>query len=582
MINETRRDFLKSLGLSAAGVVLSGCQGLLHTAGPADVPNIILIMTDDQGYGDLGVHGNAKIKTPNLDHFAKESLEMTRFYVNPLCSPTRSSLMTGRYHLRTGVLHTSRGAAKMSGDEVTIAELLGRAGYQTGIFGKWHIGDNYPMRPQDQGFGEVLVHRSGGIGQPPDKDGTYFKPVLWHNGKRTVHDGYCTDVFFDGAIEFIEKNRRRPFFLYLPTNVPHGPHHVSEKYSGPFKAMGIDDKTASYYGMIANFDENFGRLTGRLDALGLRNNTMLIFMTDNGNSAGFYNAGLRGNKASVYEGGIRVPFFVRWPKRLRGGWGTDRIAANIDVLPTLLAAAGGAKPDGLTLDGTSLLPLWTEQVTPQDWPDRTLFVQHIKAMVQQPFQNAAAYNQRYKMIAYPETAKQSGFEPDHDRLELELYDIENDPGETKDLASAQPKVLAGLRRQYEQWFREMKNTRNFQPGLIYIGSEREKTAYLCRYQDASYPYGDSYPIGWPVKVVRSGTYRVTIVRPDHDGAGALAIRWQDKTTRHPLGLGEHSAKLKLAKGEGILEVWIELKGKGRIKTKDRSTNGDVIIESQQK
>ncbi|MCK5173809.1 MAG: arylsulfatase, partial [Planctomycetes bacterium] len=549
--------------------------------GQADAPNIILIMTDDQGYGDLGVHGNTKIKTPNLDRFAKESLEMTRFYVNPLCSPTRSSLMTGRYHLRTGVLHTSRGAAKMSGNEVTIAELLAQAGYQTGIFGKWHIGDNYPMRPQDQGFGEVLVHRSGGIGQPPDNDATYFKPVLWHNGKRTVHDGYCTDVFFDGAIRFIEKNRHCPFFIYLPTNVPHGPHHVSEKYSGPFKAMGLDDKTANYYGMIANFDENFGRLAGRLDAVGLRKNTMLIFMTDNGSSAGFYNAGLRGSKGSVYEGGIRVPFFVRWPKRLRSGWKTDRIAANIDILPTLLATAGGSKPDDLTLDGTDLLPLWTEQIKPQNWPDRTLFVQHIKAMIQQPFQNAAAYSQRYKMVAYPETAKQSSFDPDHDRLELELYDIEKDPSETKDLASIRPNVLADLRRQYERWFRQMKNTRNFQPGLIHIGSAQENPTYLCRYQDASYPYSDSYPIGWPVKVVRDGVYRFTIVRPDHDGAGALAVRWQDKTTRRPLEPGEHHAKLKLAKGQGILEVWIELNGKGRIKIKDRTTNGDIIVESQQ-
>ena len=344
--------------------------------------------------------------------------------------------------------------------------------------------------------------------------------------------------------------------------------------------MGLDEKTANYYGMIFNLDENFGRLTEKLDTLGLCRNTMLIFMTDNGNSAGFYNAGLRGHKGSVYEGGIRVPFFVRWPKRLRGGWKTDRIAANIDVLPTLLAAAGGSKPDGLELDGTNLLALWTEQVKPKNWPDRTLFVQHIKAMIQQPFQNAAAYNQRYKMVAYPETAQQSSFGPDHNHLELQLYDIEKDPGETKDLASVQPSVLADLRRQYERWFRQMKDTRNFQPGLIYVGSASENPTYLCRYQDASYPYSDSYPIGWPVKVVRSGIYCITIVRPDYDGAGDLVVRWQDKIMRSPLAPGEHSAKLKLAKGEGSLEVWIELNGKGRIKIKDRTTNGDVIIESQ--
>ncbi len=185
-----------------------------------------------------GSMATIRLTPPNLDSFAKESLWMERFYVNPLCAPTRASLMTGRYHLRTGILHTSRGAAKMFGDEVTIAELLRDEGYRTGIFGKWHLGDNFPMRPQDQGFEEAFFHKSGGIGQTPDVDADYFQPILWQNGKRIVPKGYCTDLFFDGALDFIEKHRRDPFFVYLAPNVPHTPLEIAEKYSLPFEREG--------------------------------------------------------------------------------------------------------------------------------------------------------------------------------------------------------------------------------------------------------------------------------------------------------------------------------------------------------
>ena len=210
-------------------------------------PNIILILTDDQGYGDVGIHGNDKIKTPHLDRFAQRGVEMTRFYCSPVCAPTRASLMTGRYYYRSGVVHTSRGGAKMHGEETTLAELLQNAGYRTGIFGKWHLGDNYPMRPQDQGFQDVLIHKSGGIGQTPDKPNSYFDPFLWHNGRREKARGYCTDVFFDAAIRFIERSQGetdRPFFVYLPTNAPHTPLEIDAKYSGPYSAIGLNDITA--------------------------------------------------------------------------------------------------------------------------------------------------------------------------------------------------------------------------------------------------------------------------------------------------------------------------------------------------
>ena len=226
-------------------------------------------MADNVGFTEFGVNGNYTIKTPNLDEFAREGVRFNRFYCNPMCAPTRASLMTGRYYYRTGVIHTSRGGAKMHGDETTIAEHLKTADYATGIFGKWHLGDNYPMRPQDQGFDSVLVHKSGRLGQVPDKPNSYFDPVLWSNGLHVKKQGYCTDIFFQAAMKFVEDNRSRRFFVYLPTNVAHTSREVGlevhRQYSEPYKAMGLDDRTASVYGMITNLDDNVARLLDKLD-----------------------------------------------------------------------------------------------------------------------------------------------------------------------------------------------------------------------------------------------------------------------------------------------------------------------------
>ena len=522
-----------------------------------DRPNIILVMTDDQGYGDLGAHGNDVIETPNLDRFAGESLGMDRFYVNPLCAPTRASLMTGRYYLRTGILHTSRGAAKMFGDEVTIAEILKGAGYRTGIFGKWHLGDNYPMRPQDQGFEEALVHRSGGIGQTPDTDANYFEPVLWRNGQRVDAKGYCTDLFFDAALDFVREKDERPFFVYLATNVPHGPLEVSEDYSQSFEANGTDSNVAKIYGMLKNLDENFGRLTEELDSMGLHENTLVVFMTDNGPTSGRFNAGMRGAKGSVYEGGIRVPFYVRWPGQLEAGRRIDRIAAHIDVLPTLAKIAGAKLPHGLLLDGENLLPLWKGVISPIQWPERTLFTQHIKSIIQAPFQNATAFNQSHKMVSYPKTANEARFSVDPAKLELALYDIESDFAETSDLSNSMPEVLNELTQRYERWFEAMRQTRGFQPGRIHLGTKFENRSHLCRYQDGHRPYGtDSEAIGWPVKVSEDDRYRLSFENAEVWGP-VVAVRWKDETTRLRMASAQWSVVLELSEGEGMLDVWFE-------------------------
>ena len=250
----------------------------LETVARTTRPNVIIVLTDDQGFGDVGIHGNDQINTPNLDQFAAEGIRLQRFYCSPACAPTRASLMTGRYYYRSGVIHTSRGGAKMGSENVTIAERLRDAGYTTGIFGKWHLGDNYPLRPQDQGFAESLIHKSGGIGQTPDKPNSYFNSKLWHNGKQFLGTGYCTDFFFQAATEFIERHQQQPFFVYLATNAPHTPLEIAERYVKPHRERGLDETTARVYGMVENIDENFGRLLQRLDDLNLRENTFILFL----------------------------------------------------------------------------------------------------------------------------------------------------------------------------------------------------------------------------------------------------------------------------------------------------------------
>ena len=294
---------------------------------PVSAPNIIIIITDDQGYGDVGAHGNSVIQTPHLDELWSESVRMTNFHVDPTCSPTRSALMTGRYSTRTGVWHTIMGRSLMDTNEQTLAEVFQANGYKTGMVGKWHLGDNYPLRPQDQGFEDVVWHKGGGVGQGPDYWGNdYFDDTYWRGDVPEPFEGYCTDVWFSEAMRFVEENKEDPFFLYLSTNAPHGPFLVDEKYSQPYTDQGVPAPMDAFYGMITNIDENLGALRTKLDELGLSENTLLIYMADNGTAAGVartdaegdwkgFNAGMRGIKGSEYEGGHRIPFLVHWPAK---------------------------------------------------------------------------------------------------------------------------------------------------------------------------------------------------------------------------------------------------------------------------
>ncbi len=533
-----------------------------------DRPNIILIMTDDQGWAQLGSHGDPVLQTPRLDTMAAESVEMTRFYVSPVCAPTRAALMTGRYNYRTGVVDTYLGRAMMAPDELTIAEMLGASGYRTGIFGKWHLGDNYPQRTVDQGFQASVVHKGGGIGQPSDPPGSdYFDPILFRDGEQESFEGYCTDVYFDEAIRWIGEGNGEPFFAYIPTNAPHSPYLVPDSYREPYAAQGLSDKDARIYGMITNIDDNVGRLLDHLEAQGLSGNTIFIFMTDNGPTTRLYHAGLRAQKASVYEGGIRVPFLVRWPDRLEPRK-IEALGAHIDVTPTLLAAAGLPTPSGAEFDGINLLPLWDGEAS--QLPDRTYFVQAHRGNEPERYRAFAAIEQQFKLVQ-PVSFRQS---PPQDAA-LELYDLIADPGEETDLAAEMPEVVERLKAGYDEWFDDVSASRGFEAVRFMIGSDQQQRVTLTR-QDwrMETPDGwgrDEKVLGkWEVEVASDGPYDVlvTFANPAPAAATAtVAFRGLEESVTVAAGaetvtfeglaleVGQGSFRASLTKGSEAEGVW---------------------------
>ena len=431
-------------------------------------PNIILMMTDDQGYGPVGRHGHPWIKTPNLDRLYDASVRFTRFLVSPTCSPTRSAIMTGRHPMKNGVTHTILERERMTLDATTLPQVLKTAGYTTGIFGKWHLGDEEPYQPHNRGFDEAFIHGAGGIGQAyscscADAPGNkYFDPVIRHNGSFVKTNGFCTDLFFTAAMGWMEqvKAKDTPFFAYITTNAPHGPFIAPPKNTKRFTDLGFGEKQAGFYGMIENIDENVGRLLGKLDQWQLFENTLVIFMSDNGMTGGGsgrlgkplgklpdgtelfpYNAGMKGMKGSADEGGVRVPFFVRWDGRIEPGRDIDRIAAHIDILPTLAALAGGRQPKG-QVEGRNLLPLIPNPKA--DWSDRFLFT----------------HKGRWKTGANPDDFQWKSFAVRNQRFRFvqndALYDMQNDPGQTTNVIEQHPDVVKAMRHAYEKWWSETR------------------------------------------------------------------------------------------------------------------------------
>jgi arylsulfatase A-like enzyme len=544
-------------------------------AGSPPRPNIVLIMTDDQGFGDLGRHGNPVIRTPHLDRFAAQSAWMRNFHVSPVCAPTRASLLTGRYNYRTAAVDTYRGRAMMRPDEVTLAEMLLAAGYRTGIFGKWHLGDNYPLRAIDQGFQQALVHQGGGIGQPADPPGnSYFDPVLQRNGQPQPSQGYCSDTFTTAAIDFIRDQQADPFFVYLAFNCPHDPLEVRPEdlagYAGrdlspaafpaigqPLPEQANQEAIARVYGMVTNIDDNVGRLLTALDELRLTENTIVVFLTDNGPAQPRYNGGLRDRKGSVYDGGIRVPCYVRWPGHIAPQHVIDTPAAHIDLTPTLLAACGVEPPEGVAFDGRSLLPQWLGQ--PVDWPDRTLYFQWHRGDVPEMGRAFAARGPRYKLVQSRGVPEGPWAGPPV----YELFDMPADPFEQHDLASEHPQIVAAMRAEYEAWFADVSRD-GFDPPRIALGTPHENPVTLTR-QDWRGPDAGWTNAGlghWQVEV-KAGRYDLRLRFAPIEADTPVTFRLGDVRLEAiaPAGATEWTFPgVALPAGPARLEAWLSPPG----------------------
>ena len=543
---------------------------------PPRRPNIVVMITDDQGYGDVGVHGNPRLRTPHLDRLASEGARFEAFHVSPVCAPTRASLLTGRYNYRTGAVDTYLGRALMDPDERTLAEMLSAAGYRTGIFGKWHLGDSFPLRAIDQGFAEALTLNGGGIGQPSDPPGgeRYHDPLLRRGGRWEQSKGYVSDVITDAAVAFIRRHRGRPFFAYLAFNAPHTPLEAPADALARYQALGLRasdfagpghpigaafdaETTARVYGMVENVDTNVGRVLAALDGLGLREDTIVVFLTDNGPQQPRYNAGLKGLKGTVHDGGIRVPFFVRWPGRVRADRVIDRIAAHIDVVPTLLDLSGVPSPPGVRLDGRSLRPLLTGEPG-GDWHDRTLFFQWHRGDVPERGRAFAARSQRYKLVQ----AIGNGQSPPPAGTRPQLYDMAADPYELHDLAGERPEVAAGLQREYDAWFAEVTAARDYTDAgvaRIAVGAPQENPVRLTR-QDWRGPKAGWTPasIGhWLIDVRRGGAYTITMRIAPPTQAGRATLTVGGTTLEQPVAAGAAVVtfrEARLAPGAARLEA----------------------------
>ncbi len=497
-------------------------------AATATKPNIVFVITDDQGYGDLGFTGNPVVKTPHLDRLATESSQLKDYHVAPTCSPTRSALLTGHWTNRTGVWHTVNGRSMLRENETTLGELLRSHGYATGMFGKWHLGDNYPYRAEDRGFTEVYRHGGGGVGQTPDLwDNSYFDGSYFHNGRIVAAKGFCTDVFFSEAQRFIREQAaaKKPFLAYIALNAPHSPFHAPQKYLDLYPQQ--PPELATFFGMITNIDDNVGTTRALLRELGIADNTLFIFTTDNGTATGekIFNAGMRGKKGSEYEGGHRVPLLAHWPA---AGWTkphvNDTLCHAVDIVPTLLDVAGAPTPPGLKFDGISIRPLLDPAAKTAAWPHERMLVTDSQR-VRDP-------------VKWKQTAVMSG--PWRLINGQELYDIKADPGQARNLIADEPARAAKMRAFYDGWWAELEPT-FAQTTEIYLGHPAHPVVSLTghdwiqeelppwnqrhiRVADGFAPAraaavakakGDakSVHVGhWAVKVVTAGRYEISVRR----------------------------------------------------------------------
>ncbi len=502
----------------------------------AERPNVLLILTDDQGYGDLSLHGNPVLETPHLDRLGRESVRLDNFHVSSVCAPTRAALLTGRYTLRTGTHGVTHNREAFRDREVTLAEALRGAGWRTGFFGKWHNGEQYPHTPTGQGFDAFLGFTNGHINQ-------YFDAVLLRGAKPEPTRGFITDVLTDAAIEFIERRAGEPFFCHLSYNAPHSPYQVPDREFNKYKARGLDDTLAAFYGLCENVDANVGRLLDRLAELGLADHTIVVFLTDNGGTAGVkhFNAGMRGGKTSVHEGGARVPCFLRWPA---AGWqprALPQLAAHLDLYPTLLDLCDVTPPPGPPVDGRSLRPLLEGRAG--DGPERTLFFHNpIDETNRYPGAVRTSRHRLVREIPGP-SAGSAAKANDASAKPWQLYDMLADPGQKRDLARAQPAVVERLAKAYDAWFEEV--TREGRERLpLPVGHDAHNPVELHAPQayfsgglrfHAGPGFAHDWLTGWTsaearlwfeVEVVQAGEYAVEIDHacPEAEAGSVIRVR----------------------------------------------------------
>jgi len=447
-------------------------------------PNVIVVLTDDQGYGDLSLHGNPIVKTPNLDKLGKESISLTNYHVAPTCSPTRAGLLTGRWNNRTGVWHTIMGRSMLRENEKTLADLLKANGYKTAMFGKWHLGDNYPYRPNDRGFDFAYYHGGGGVGQTPDHwNNAYFDDIYMRNGIKEQASGFVTDVLFNEAISYIDtvKNSDKPFFTYISTNAPHGPMHAPKKYADMYAEANIPVAVQHFFGMITNIDDNVEKLRNYLAKNNLTDNTIFIFTTDNGTSAGnkVFNAGMRGKKNSEYDGGHRVPFFIHWPEgHFNQPFKQNKITSFVDVVPTILELTRSKNTLDIKFDGNSITPLLYSPNT--RWPDRTIFTDSQRVLDPIKWRKSAVMTNQWRLI--------NG---------NELYDMHKDPSQNTNIAESNPEIVNNLRKEYENWWQDISSSFS-EPTAIYIGDIKANPVSLTSHDWL----GENSKVPWQQKQIR--------------------------------------------------------------------------------
>jgi arylsulfatase A-like enzyme len=545
--------------LVVALALLLGCEAISQAAGP----NVILVLVDDAGYGDLSCHGNPVLKTPNIDRLYSQSVRLTDFHVAPMCTPTRGQLLTGVDALRNGAMNVSSGRSMLRRGIPTLADLFLAAGYRTGQFGKWHLGDCYPYRPQDRGFQQSMWFPCSLIPSAPDYWlNSYFDTWLRHeDGQVRQSKGYCTDAYFDTAMNWVgdHKPGDKPFFVYLPLNAAHFPLMVPDKFRQMY--AGQPDHVARFFGMLANIDENMGRLNDFLKTRNLADDTIVIYMTDNGGTVGvpIFNAGMRGHKTELYDGGHRVPCFIRWPN---GGIGMprniDQLTCAQDLLPTLAELCDLKIPQGTHLDGTSLAGLL--RGAQPALADRMLVVQYSRIGSPKPAEgDAAVLWDKWRFVR-----------------DSELYDIATDPAQEHDVAAGHSDVVKKMRDHYTQWWAKIEPTVN-NLSAITIGSDAENLTklspsdwadtFLDRQEQIR--TGDNTNGPWNIDVERAGQYEFTLRRwPVESG---LALSAGD-----PARVLEQNGNSAAGGGQGAMPPGKALQiARARVKVGDIEQAADV-------